>query len=137
MLELAGRFGAHWPVTHCRLPSKWNRRGLAGRNSIGLRACDVLGSPFAPIRPLEAQAPPEVLQTVLVSSESSRSGHGRTEWVLLLPPIDLLEHGLPHKISDSVEMVVAVNHPHEVIVVASLDAAGDGDLREDLLPRLR
>ena len=59
------------------------------------------------------------------------------ERVLLSPSINLLEHGLSNEVTDTVEMVVAVNDPHEVLVVAPLDPARDGDLREDLLPRLR
>jgi hypothetical protein len=57
--------------------------------------------------------------------------------MILLPPIYLLEDCLPNKVTDSVEVVVAIDDPHEVIVVASFDPPGDGDLREDLLSRFR
>jgi hypothetical protein len=57
--------------------------------------------------------------------------------VFLLPSIDLLEDGLPNEVPDPVEVIIAVDDTHEVIVVASLDPACDGDLREDLLSRLR
>ena len=57
--------------------------------------------------------------------------------MVLLPSINLLKHGLPHEVTDPVEVIVAVDDSHEVVVVASLDPPGDGDLREDLLPRLR
>ena len=54
--------------------------------------------------------------------------------MLLLPPIDLLQHRLANEVPDPVEVVVAVNDAHEVVVVAPLDPTGDGDLWEDLLP---
>jgi hypothetical protein len=57
--------------------------------------------------------------------------------MLFLPSVNLLEHGLPYEVAYPVKVVVAVDDPHEVVVVASLNPAGDGDLREDLLPWLR
>ena len=73
----------------------------------------------------------------LVWQVSTGANRRRSEGVILLPPINLLEDGLPHEVADSVEVVVAIDDPDEIIVVASLDPPGDGDLREDLLPRLR
>jgi hypothetical protein len=73
----------------------------------------------------------------LTRRASSRAGSGRSERVFLLPSINLLEHSFPYEITDSVEVVVAVDHPHEVVIVTPLDSTGDGYLREDLLPRLR
>ena len=57
--------------------------------------------------------------------------------MILLPSINLLEDRFPHEVADPVEVVIAINDSNEVVVVPSLDSAGDGDLREDLLPRLR
>ncbi len=57
--------------------------------------------------------------------------------MLLLPAVNLLEHGLPDEVSDSIEVIVTVNHTHQVVVVTPFDPARDGDFREDLLPRLR
>jgi hypothetical protein len=53
--------------------------------------------------------------------------------VFLLPAVDLLEHGLPHEVSDPVEVVVVVDDPYKVLVVPPLDPPSDGHLREDLL----
>jgi hypothetical protein len=57
----------------------------------------------------------------------------RAERMLLLPTIDFLQHGFSHEISDTVEVIVAINDSYEVVVVAPLDAAGHRDLRQDLL----
>jgi hypothetical protein len=57
--------------------------------------------------------------------------------VLFLPAIYLLQHRLADEVPDSVEVVVPVDDPHEVLIVASFDSTGDGDLREYLLPGLR
>ncbi len=56
--------------------------------------------------------------------------------MLLLPAVDFLQYGLPHEVSDPVEVVVAVDDSHEVLVVPAFDSSGDGHLREDLLLRL-
>lgn len=68
---------------------------------------------------------------------SARPGRAWPKRVLLLPTVDLLEHCFPHEIPNPVEVIVAVDDSHEVVVVAPLDPTSDGDLREDLLPRLR
>ncbi len=57
--------------------------------------------------------------------------------MLFLPAINLLQHRLADEVTDSVEVVVPVDDPHEVLVVAPFDPTGDRHLREDLLPRLR
>jgi hypothetical protein len=77
------------------------------------------------------------IRTSLESPTSARSDRGGSKRVLFLPSVNLLEHGLPYEVPDPVEVIIAVDDTHEVIVVASLDPAGDGDLREDLLPRFR
>lgn len=57
--------------------------------------------------------------------------------MVLLPAIDLLQHSLSNEVPKPVVVVVPVDDVNEVLVVASLDSAGDGDLRQDLLLRLR
>ncbi len=56
-----------------------------------------------------------------------------TQWVFLLPAINLLQHRLADEVPDSVEVVVPVDDPHEVLVVPPFDSPSNRDLREDLL----
>ena len=57
--------------------------------------------------------------------------------MVFLPAIDLLENCLPNEVPDSVVVVVPVDDTDEVLVVAALNSTRDGDLRENLLLRLR
>ena len=57
--------------------------------------------------------------------------------MVLLPAIDLLQDCLSDEVPESVVVVVPVDDANEVFVVAALNSAGDGDLRQDLLLRLR
>lgn len=58
------------------------------------------------------------------------------ERVLLLPALDLLDHGLSDEVSNPVEVVVGIDNPYQVFVVAPFDPPGHRHLGEETLPGL-
>ncbi len=53
--------------------------------------------------------------------------------MLLLPAIDFLEHRLPDEVANSIEVVVSVDDPDEILVVTAFDPTGDRHFWQDLL----
>ena len=96
------------------------------------------------LEPVVEAAPSTACHPRLMSPPTSKELHSRGRSLRETGPNgcsffhrSIFSADFPDEVADTVEVIVAVNHPHEVIVVAPLDATGDGDLREDLLPRLR
>lgn len=57
--------------------------------------------------------------------------------MICLPAINFLQHRLADEVPEPVVVVVPVDDVDEIFVVAALNPAGNGDLRQDFLLRLR
>lgn len=57
--------------------------------------------------------------------------------MLLLPTVNLLEHRLPNKVPETIEVVIRINDSDQILVVAPLDPTGHGYSRQDFFLRSR